>query len=112
MTEAAMKTAVKRYNELMFDICHEHLTIGTRFSEDTEDWNLRDLVSEMQYTLDIWNDPDCIAWQDAHDETQPRDKPWYHNWYNEKKRMERFINRYKDEALGLECHAGHCSCWD
>ena len=105
-------TALKQYNNIMNDICHEHLTIGTRLSEGTENWNLRDMVSEMQYQLEIWDDPDCIYWQDAHDESQPSDRSWYKNWCSEKARMKRFIERWKDEAMKMECTEGHCSNFD
>lgn len=40
------------YNNIMFDYCWEHCTIGTSFSENTEGWNLRDMVSEAQYHYD------------------------------------------------------------
>ena len=106
------KKAIKWYNDIMWDICREHLTIGTRLSEGTEHWNLRDMVSEMQYTLDIYDDPGTIYWEDAHDPYQPEDRSWYRQWYNEKARMKRFIDRYKNEALQMECTEGHCSRYD
>lgn len=105
-------SAVKQYNNLMNDLCREHLTIGTRFSENTENWNLRDMVSEVQYTLDLYDEPDTIYWDDAHDETQPADKPWYKQWLREKARMRRFISKYKAEALKMECTHSHCSKYD
>ncbi len=103
---------VKQYNDIMFDIAHEHVTIGTRYSEGTEEWNLRDMVSEMQYVLDLWSDPSSIAWQDAHDDSQPSHKPWYREWINEKARMKRFVNKHVKEALTMKCHEGHCSRYD
>lgn len=105
-------SALKQYNNLMNDICREHLTIGTSFSEGTQNWNLRDMVSEVQYTLDLYNDPDTIYWDDAHDDSQPPNRPWYTQWYNEKERMKRFINKWKDEALKMECTESHCSKYD
>ena len=104
--------AIKRYNDIMWDLCREHLTIGTRLSENTENWNLRDMISEMQYTLDMYDSEDSIYWIDAHDPDQPGDREWYRVWYNEKARMRRFINRYKDEALTMTCTEGHCSRYD
>lgn len=104
--------AITQYNNIMWDICREHNTIGTSLSENTENWNLRDMVSEMQYTLDIYNDPDCLPWQDAHDPYQPPHKPWLKEWQKEKARMKRFIDKYKDEALTMECYEGHCSKFD
>ena len=106
--------ATKKYNDIMWDLCREHLTIGTRLSEGTDNWTLRDMVSEMQYTLDIYDDPGCIYWEDAHDVSQPGGPggEWYRQWYNEKARMRRFIERYKDEALQFECFENHCSKYD
>ena len=103
---------VTMYNNIMFDICHEHVSIGTSLSEGTENWNLRDMVSEMQYVLDLWEDETSMAWMDAHDETQPSHKPWYKNWLNEKARMKRFIDKYKYEAMKMEVTEGHCSRFD
>lgn len=106
-------SAVKQYNNLMFDIARDHLTIGTKASQkETEGWNLRDMVSEVQYTLDIYEDPSCIYWEDAHDESQPPHRPWYKEWINNKARMKRFIDKYKDEALKLECTENHSSKFD
>lgn len=106
--------AIKTYNRLMNDICREHLTIGTRLSEGTENWNLRDMVSEMAYTLEVYDNPGCIYWEDAHDSSQPGGPggEWYQHWYNEKARMRRFIEKYRDEALKLECAEAHCSIFD
>lgn len=105
--------AITQYNDIMYSIAREYLTIGTKdSSEEVQDWNLRDMVSEMQYTLGNYENPDCIYWQDAHDECQPPDKPWYREWVNVKKRMKRFISRWEAEALKLECVQYHCSKYD
>lgn len=104
--------AVDMYNGIVFDICHEEVSIGTSYSEGTSGWNLRDMVSEIQYLLDLWNDPDCDPYQDAHDETQAPDKPWYRQWKKEKERMRRFIEKHKDEALTMECFEAHGSKYD
>lgn len=105
-------TAVKQYNNIMNDICREHLTIGTRLSEGTENWNLRDMVSEMQYTLNIYEDPDCVYYQDAHYGLENHEPEWYEEYINTKARMKRFINKWKDEAMTMECTEGHCSDFD
>lgn len=107
-----MANTITTYNNIMNDICREYLTIGTCHSEGTDGWNVRDMVSEMQYTLDIYLDPECIYWQDAHDETQPPHKPWLRNYQNEIARMRRFIAKYKDEAMTMECTAAHSSIYD
>lgn len=61
-------SAVKHYNNIMYDLARDNLVIGEGHNE-TAGWNLRDMLSEMQYTLDQYEDPDCIYWQDAHDDS-------------------------------------------
>ena len=112
MAAAKTSTAVRRYNDLVMSVAHEHVSIGTRYSEGTENWNLRDMVAEISYILEIWNDPGSISYQDAHDDSQPAHKPWYKNWLNEKRRMERFIEKYLPEAFEMECSEGHGSIYD
>lgn len=104
-------SAIKQYNNIMCDLCRDHLMIGEGHNE-TEGWNLKDMVSEMQYTLDIYEDPDCLYWQDAHDESQPPHKPWLKEWKNAKARMKRFIEKHKAEALKMKCTQDHCSIFD
>ena len=107
--------AVDNYNNIMFAICREYNTIGTSYTEDAEhrnNWNLRDMVSEMQYTLDIYRDPDCIYYEEAYDDCQPAGRPWYKQWKNITARMQRFINKYRSDALCMECTQCHCSIFD
>ena len=115
MKNVNMKSAIKRYNDIMNSICREHNTIGERLSEGTEKWNLRDMVSEMQYTLDLWNEPGSVAWDDAHDDCQPirnGRKAWLYNWQKEKARMERFITAFEPFIDDLECAESHSSIYD
>jgi hypothetical protein len=115
MKELNMKTAIKRYNDIMNSICREHNTIGERLSDGTENWNLRDMVSEMQYTFDLWNEPGSVAYDDAHDEFQPvrnGRREWYYNWQLEKARMKRFIEAYEPFIGDMECAISHCSRFD
>ena len=110
-----VKSAIKRYNDIMLSIAREHNCIGNAYAERTEKWNLRDMVSEMQYTLDLWNDDTSLAWEDAHDPDQPirNGRPaWLYNWQKEKARMKRFIEAYAPFCGDMECHTGHCSIYD
>ena len=50
----------KEYNELMLLLGRGHNTIGTDMSDGTEGWTLADMVYEVEYTLDIYEDDDCI----------------------------------------------------
>lgn len=110
-----MKKAVDWYNSIMFSLAREHHSIGTKLSENTDGWNIRDMVSEVQYTIDLYEDPGCRYWDAAHDETQPRENGvgvWYKEWRNIIARMKRFVAQYKDEALTMECVSSHHSKYD
>lgn len=116
MAELDMKKAIKSYNDIMFHISREHNTIGTSYSEETENWNLRDMVSEMAYTLEMYESTSCIYWEEAHDPYQPRRSDgrgkFYVEWINDKARMKRFIKKYESFIDGIECATGHCSNYD
>lgn len=110
-----MLNAIKTYNSIMWDICREYNTIGTSMTEDAETrnkWNLRDLVSEMQYTLDIYKDPDCCYYEEAHDPDASYHKEALKEWKSLTARMKRFIDKYKTEAMTMQCTEGHCSRFD
>lgn len=100
--------AIKRYNSIMYAMCMEHLTIGTRFSENTEGWNIRDMVSEAQYQLDIHNDPDTMTGMMRYSVLEGERK----EWRSEVGKLTRFINAYKPFIEGVECVEGHCSDFD
>lgn len=99
--------AVSRYNKLMFDMCLEFLTIGTSFSENTEGWNIRDLVSECQYQLDTY-------YEDGHNNHELRNEgpDGMRTWRSETGKYRRFINAYLPYIHGVKCTGGHCSRYD
>lgn len=113
MTEKEFKAAVKRYNGIVYDICRDEVAVHSD-NKETCNWTLRDMVSEMQYILDIYNDHDCVYYEDAHAPLyeQGSDRPWYRQWISDKGKMERFIKRYEKAALELECYENHCSKYD
>ena len=105
-----MKKGLKAYNKLMYRLSLEYNTIGTSFTEDPErrnNWNLRDMVSEVQYQLDIYTDENCIYWQDAQD-----DEEYKKIYKKDISEMRKFIRTYKNEALTMQCTNGHCSKYD
>lgn len=111
----ARAKAIEQYNRIMFRICEEYNTIGTRFTETPEDrnnWTIRDMVSEVQYCIDKYKDPDCMYWQDAHDDSQPADKPWLKEWRKDIAIMTRFVKRWEAVAMTEKCKGGHCSKYD
>lgn len=114
------ETAKKQYNALMNDLGLEFLTIGTSFSEDTDGWNIRDMVSECQYQLDVCYEDNnansegryiselmdmyCMSEEDAMDV--------HKDWLNKTRKLRNFIRKYQNIAMQEECTAGHCSKWD
>lgn len=115
MSKLLDDSIVKRYNKLMFHLCLEYLTIGTDFTENPKvknNWNLRDLVSEVQYQLDMYNDTNSTIYQDAHETWYEHHEELYKQWRRDIGRMQRFIDRYKDEALTMTCTESHCSKFD
>ena len=107
MKKLNMKNATKRYNKIMMSICCEHCTIGTRFSEGTDNWNLRDMVSEADYWLSCYYEDG----NDRHD-MKYEDEYGYKAWLSEKGKLERFINTYKPFITDTICNSGHCSNYD
>lgn len=99
--------AVKRYNDIMLDICREHLTIGTRFSEDTDGWNIRDLVAECDYQLSCY-------YEGGHSNADMRygDAEERKAWRRETGRLKRFIKAYEPHIEGITVVCNHCSRYD
>lgn len=110
-----MEKIIKRFNNLMYSLGREYVTIGTSDTSaniNNKNWNLRDLVSEVQYWLDFWQNDDCIYRVEAYATSYPDHKERYNQYINDIARMKRFIARYKEEALTMECTQEHCSKYD
>lgn len=131
-TTLNLEKAKIEYNDIMFAYAWEHCTIGTRFSEGTENWNLRDMVSEVQYHYDTcyedgniqsegrfpdyWKyDSTAILSQEKyryitrHNEAE---KELHDEWLEKTRRLRNFIRKYKKHIEDMECSEGHCSIWD
>lgn len=104
MKKVNMTTAVKKYNDIMEMLCYEHNTIGTRLSEHTENWNLRDMVAECDYTLSTYYE--CGHCNCELKEEAPAE------WRKEVGYLKRFIKRYESFIDGMTCASGHCSVYD
>lgn len=103
-----MITAIKRYNDIMAVIGLEHNTIGTRYSECTDEWTLRDMVAECDYVLSTYYELghcncDLRYSEDVNDRKM---------WKSETGRLERFIKTYEPFIKDLKCVTGHCSRYD
>lgn len=96
-----IKRVIATYNKIMMDIGKEYNTFGTKYSESTECWNLRDLVAECDYTL---------YYEDGTIYSEIRDVD-YKLWKSETDRLKRFINKYSKYTINLECNENHCSIY-
>lgn len=82
--------ARNRYNKIMFTLSYEHLSIGTRLSEDTEDYTIKDMVDECEYLLSTY-------YQDGHVNGDMRwdDLDCRKAWRSHVGKLTRFIKAYK-----------------
>ena len=104
-TDKQLASALRKYNEIMWDLCYEHNTIGTSFSEHTDDWNLRDMVAECDYVLSTYYEPGhCNCDELKHDN--------YKMWRSETGKLKRFIAHWEPYIGDMKCASGHCSKYD
>ena len=107
MKKFNFENAVKRYNKIMNSICQEHLTIGTRFSENTEYWNIRDMVAEADYQLSCYYESGHINADMRYGDEYERK-----TWRSEVGKLTRFIKAYEPFIKDLVCGTNHCSKYD
>jgi hypothetical protein len=108
MKKLNMEIALKKYNDLMYDLCREHNTIGQPLSENTSEWNLRDMVAECDYELSTY-------YEGGHcnEEMRYSDDPEVRKmWRSEVGKLSRFIKRYEPFIENMICAEGHCSKYD
>lgn len=132
MKTVNVEKATFEFNSIMLDYGWEHCTIGTSFSENTEGWNLRDMVSEIQYHYDTcyesgnaneegrypdyWGiDGSCILSKEEYCRALRHnnyEKKMHEDWLRKTMRLRNFVRKYKNDIGELKCVTGHCSCWD
>jgi hypothetical protein len=103
-----LASAIKRYNGIMGELGYEHNQIGTRFSGNTENWNLRDMVAECDYTLSCY-------YEEGHSNGEMRyseDEEERKMWKSETGKLERFVKAYKPFINNMTCFENHCSKYD
>ena len=107
MKKLNIKKAVERYNGIMGDIGYEYSQIGTRFSENTDLWNLRDMVAECDYILSTY-------YECGHCNEDMRHGDEYEKkmWRSGTGKLKRFIKAYEPFIGDIECFQGHCSKYD
>ncbi len=117
---AIFEEAKKQYNKLMNSLGLEFLTIGTDFSENTDDWTLRDMVSEAQYQLDVCYEDDndnaagrtVAGYMDLYSVSREDAEEVHAEWLNKTRALRAFIRKYQKAALLEKCTQGHCSKFD
>lgn len=95
---------IKSYNQLMIDLGYQDKTIGLEFSGDTANWNIRDIVSEVEYIRSTYYDKD-------HDNAKLRDEDpkafdkitW---------RLRYYIRKYKPFIEDVKATTKHNSKYD
>ncbi len=107
MKHLNMEKAIKRYNDIMMDCGWEHGTIGTSLSENTENWNLRDMVAEADYLLSCYYESGHCRFEDKFLGEDNR-----RIWLSETGKLSRFINTYKKFINNIAATEGHCSQYD
>lgn len=97
--------AIQRYNQIVCSIGYEHISIGTEFSENTEHWNIRDMVAECDYILSTY-------YEEGHANEELRHIGERKMWVSETGKLKRFIEAYKPFIDDVKCTQGHCSDYD
>lgn len=104
MKQFDYEKAVKKYNGIMFGMCYEHNTINTEYSEGTENWNVRDMVAEVDYVLSTY-------YESGHANADMKeDAP--EQWEIDVAELKAFIKAYKPYISGIKCVSGRCSQYD
>ena len=111
------QSVISRYNDLI----EETYGIEERFvtNERNNKWNIRDMISELQYILDCYNDPSCLKYVEAHEKIWnpktnriEKNKEAYTTWSSGKRKLEGFIKKHENEAMNWDCYTNHGSKYD
>lgn len=89
--------AKKRFNGIMMDICCEHMTIGTWFSEEPQLKSVKEMVNECEYQLSCYYESGH-----AREEMRREGKEELNRWRSDVGKLKRFIEAYKEEEPALD----------
>lgn len=108
LDEKGLKRAIKRYNDIMIILGYDFSTIGTAYSENTEGWNIRDMVAECDYFLGTYYEEGYVNCDMRYSYNLEERKMWR----SETGKLSRFIEAYKPYIQGVKCFVKHCSRFD
>lgn len=95
--------AVKKYDELITLFYSGDETVEDN-EEKRKNWNLRDLIAEMDYCLSRYYEEGNACFEDM--------KYDYDEWLSATKRMKRFIQRWLHKCNDMKPYEKHCSYYD
>lgn len=105
--------ARKRYNDLMYSLCLDHLTVwevGSKeeVGSEAKGWNIRDMVAECDYQYGLYLEDGTVQGEMRYSDYESERKAWR----SESGKLKRFIEAYKPYIDGIKCASGHCSQYD
>ena len=100
--EENIKQALKTYNQLILDFGYDDKIIAP--GTDCENWNIRDMVSEIEYIRSTFYDK-------SHNNSKLRDAD-LRIFNNLTWRLRYFIRTYKPYIEGVKAHTKHNSKYD
>lgn len=101
--ESDFERAMKKYDELITLFYSGDETVEDN-EERRKNWNLRDLIAEMDYCLSRYYEEGNACFEDM--------KYDYNGWLSATKRMKRFIKRWLPKCKYMKPSEEHCSHYD
>ena len=95
MKKSDYEKAVKKFDELISEYYYEIS------DEERKNWNLRDLVAEMDYCLFRFYEEGNANFEARKDD--------YGEWLSATRKMKRFIQRWLPKCNGMKPYEEHCS---
>lgn len=87
ISDEEFEIAKKQYNNIMNKLGREYLRVPD--GENTENWNLRDMVAECDYNANAGSEMGLMGYEVA--------------------MLRRFIKKYADKVQDMKCTTGHYS---
>lgn len=121
MKESTLQQAKVEYNKLMKSLGLDYNTVDTDYCEGTDGWNLKDMICEAKYQLELFFETGTVQYDDLHSI-----KKYKHITFNQistysklfvvsenakkdVKNLRAFINKYKKFVKDMQCVTEHCS---